>query len=51
MSWPCGAWLPWKTCESSVDELLEISGLDKARAGELIMTARIPWFAAEEING
>lgn len=37
--------------ESSVDELLEIEGLDKTRAGELIMTARIPWFAAEEANG
>ena len=36
--------------ESSVDELLEIEGLDKARAGELIMTARIPWFATEEAN-
>ena len=37
--------------ESSVDELLDIEGLDKARAGQLIMTARIPWFAAEEANG
>jgi len=34
--------------ESSVDELIEIEGLDKTRAGNLIMTARIPWFAAEE---
>ena len=37
--------------ESSVDELIEIEGLDKSRAGSLIMTARIPWFAAEEANG
>ena len=37
--------------ESSVDELLEIEGLDKSRAGSLIMTARIPWFAAEEAGG
>ena len=36
--------------EKSVDELVEIEGLDKVRAGQLIMTARIPWFAAEEIN-
>ncbi len=34
--------------EQSVDELLDIEGLDKVRAGELIMTARIPWFEAEE---
>jgi N utilization substance protein A len=37
--------------EQSVDELLEIEGLDKVRAGNLIMTARIPWFIEEEING
>ena len=37
--------------EQSVDELLEIEGLDKVRAGDLIMTARIPWFIEEEING
>ena len=36
--------------EQSVDELLGIEGLDKARAGKLIMTARIPWFETEEIN-
>ena len=36
--------------ESSVDELLEIEGLEKIRAGELIMTARVPWFATEEAN-
>jgi len=34
--------------EQSIDELLDIDGLDKERAGKLIMTARIPWFAAEE---
>jgi len=34
--------------EQSIDELLEIEGLDKERAGKLIMTARIPWFEAEE---
>lgn len=34
--------------EQSVDELLEIEGLERERAGELIMTARIPWFEAEE---
>ena len=34
--------------EQSVDELLGIHGLDEERAGELIMTARKPWFEAEE---
>ncbi len=34
--------------EQSVDELLDIAGMDKDRAGELIMTARKPWF--EELN-
>ncbi len=31
--------------EQSVDELLEIEGMDEERAGVLIMTARAPWFA------
>ena len=30
--------------EQSVDELLEIEGVDEKQAGELIMTARKPWF-------
>ncbi len=30
--------------EQSVDELLEIEGLDSDRAGALIMAARAPWF-------
>lgn len=30
--------------EQSVDELLEIEGIDEQQAGELIMTARKPWF-------
>jgi len=30
--------------EQAVDELVEISGLDEVRAGELIMAARAPWF-------
>ncbi|MCG8433387.1 MAG: transcription termination factor NusA [Gammaproteobacteria bacterium] len=34
--------------EQSVDELMEIEGMDEKRAGELIMTARAPWFASEE---
>ncbi|MEX2525141.1 MAG: transcription termination factor NusA [Gammaproteobacteria bacterium] len=34
--------------EQSVDELLEIEGMDESRAGELIMTARRPWFESEE---
>ena len=31
--------------EQSIDELIDIEGLDEKRAGELIMTARAPWFA------
>ena len=31
--------------EQSIDELIDIEGLDEQRAGELIMTARAPWFA------
>lgn len=31
--------------ELSLDELLEIGGMDKDRAGALIMVARRPWFA------
>ena len=34
--------------EQAVDELMEIEGMDETRASELIMTARAPWFAAEE---
>jgi N utilization substance protein A len=34
--------------EQAVDDLLDIDGMDEKRAGELIMTARAPWFADEE---
>ena len=34
--------------EQSVEELLDIEGLDEVKAGELIMTARAPWFAEAE---
>jgi N utilization substance protein A len=30
--------------EQSVDELMDIKGMDEERAGKLIMTARAPWF-------
>ncbi|PID42996.1 MAG: transcription termination/antitermination protein NusA [Proteobacteria bacterium] len=30
--------------EQSVDELVEIEGINEERAGQLIMTARAPWF-------
>lgn len=30
--------------EQSIDDLLDIEGMDEKRAGELIMTARAPWF-------
>ena len=31
--------------DQAVDDILEIEGIDPERAGELIMTARAPWFA------
>ena len=34
--------------EQSIDELLEIEGMDEDRAGQLIMAARAPWFAEEQ---
>ena len=34
--------------EQSVDELMEIEGMDEDRAAQLIMTAREPWFAESE---
>ncbi|TXH69698.1 MAG: transcription termination/antitermination protein NusA [Thiothrix sp.] len=34
--------------EQSVDELLEIEGMDETRAAQLIMTAREPWFKDSE---
>jgi N utilization substance protein A len=33
--------------EQGVDELMDIEGMTEDRAGELIMTARAPWFAEE----
>ena len=37
--------------EQSVDELMEIDGMDEERASSLIMTARAPWFAEEQEEG
>lgn len=34
--------------EQSIDELMDIEGMTEARAGELILKAREPWFANEE---
>ncbi|ARN73003.1 transcription termination factor NusA [Oceanicoccus sagamiensis] len=34
--------------EQAIDDLVEIEGLDEQKAGELIMTARAPWFAEAE---
>ncbi len=34
--------------EQAVDDLVEIEALDAARAAQLIMTARIPWFEGQE---
>lgn len=33
--------------EQSIDELIDIEGMDEERAGKLIMTARAPWFEEE----
>jgi|GEM_PF-3277617 len=34
--------------EQAVDDLMDIEGMDEERAGQLIMTARAPWFAEQE---
>ncbi len=34
--------------EQSIDDLMEIDGMDEERAGQLIMTARAPWFEETE---
>lgn len=34
--------------DQAVDDILEIEGIEAERAGELIMTARAPWFADAE---
>ena len=36
--------------EQSIDELTVVNGIDDAMAGELIMTARAPWFADEDTS-
>jgi N utilization substance protein A len=36
--------------ELSIDELSEITGVDQAKAGRLIMTARAPWFSDEKAS-
>ena len=33
--------------EQGVDELMDIEDMTEERAGELIMTARAPWFEEE----
>ena len=37
--------------EQSIDELLEIDGMTEEQAGQLIMTARAPWFAESAQSG
>ncbi len=34
--------------EQAIDDLMDIEGMDEERAGQLIMTARAPWFAEEQ---
>jgi len=37
--------------EQSIDDLVAIEAMSEERAGELIMTARAPWFAQESESG
>src|SRR5690606_41273185 len=34
--------------EQSIDDLLDIDGMDEDRAGKLIMAARAPWFEDQQ---
>jgi len=34
--------------EQSIDELMDIDGMDEEKAGKLIMTARAPWFEGQD---
>jgi transcription termination/antitermination protein NusA len=34
--------------EQSIDDLLDIEGMDEEKAGRLIMTARAPWFEGQQ---
>ncbi|WP_156490545.1 helix-hairpin-helix domain-containing protein, partial [Oleiphilus sp. HI0086] len=34
--------------EQSIDELMEVDEMDEEKAGQLIMTARAPWFENQE---
>lgn len=55
----CGIVTMEDLAEQSVADLLQIAGMSEARAGELIMAARAPWFtsvepaddAGEQLNG
>jgi N utilization substance protein A len=37
--------------EQAIDDLMQIEGMDEERAGQLIMTARAPWFADDAAQG
>ena len=37
--------------EQAINDLIEIEDLTEERAGELIMTARAPWFEEEQVDG
>jgi len=37
--------------EQAIDDLIDIEEMTEERAGELIMTARAPWFEDEESEG
>lgn len=34
--------------EQAIEDIIDIEGIDEERAGELIMTARAPWFESED---
>ncbi|MGH8403051.1 MAG: helix-hairpin-helix domain-containing protein, partial [Gammaproteobacteria bacterium] len=36
--------------DQAVDDIKDVEGLDEVKAGELIMAARAPWFASEEMQ-
>ena len=45
---PMGVLTMEDLAELAIDDLMVIDGMDEERAGQLIMTARAPWFAEEE---
>ncbi len=36
--------------EQAIDDLLQFTGIDEEKAGQLIMKAREPWFASDDVS-